>query len=167
MSWRRLTIDDLRLVLSEDEVDKLNTRSIDPALSARIQLQLDTVADYFRGAFQGKGYDLDVRDHYVPPQYAQPILNYARWQVWTTFPGTEDYSLTDPRKQQYEEAVELLKDPYIATEKPDYSDDPELSSISAKNTDPAISMPWQKFPAMPFDSGFWQPYAYELEKMSK
>lgn len=29
MSWARLTIDDLRLVLSEDEVEKLNERSLD------------------------------------------------------------------------------------------------------------------------------------------
>lgn len=38
---------------------------------------------------------------------------------------TEQYSLTEPRKMSYEEAVELLKNPYIATSKPDYSDDPE------------------------------------------
>ena len=33
MGWTRLTIDDLRLVLAEDEVDKLNTRSLDANLS--------------------------------------------------------------------------------------------------------------------------------------
>lgn len=29
MSWEHLTIDDLRLVLAEDEVEKLNERSLD------------------------------------------------------------------------------------------------------------------------------------------
>jgi len=29
MAWSRLTIDDLRLVLAEDEVEKLNERSLD------------------------------------------------------------------------------------------------------------------------------------------
>ena len=28
MAWKRLTIDDLRLVLAEDEVEKLNERSL-------------------------------------------------------------------------------------------------------------------------------------------
>ena len=43
---------------------------------------------------------------------------------------TESYSLSEPRKIQYEEAAELLKDPYIGVSKPDYSDDPELSSMT-------------------------------------
>lgn len=52
MAWKRLGIDDLRLVLSEDEVDKLNQRSLsDDKLSVVIQEQLDVVADAFRGAW--------------------------------------------------------------------------------------------------------------------
>lgn len=167
MSWKRLTVDDLRLTLSEDEIDKLSTRSLDTNLSGVIQDQLDTVADAFRGSWSAKGYTLDVRDHYVAPEYKQFVLNYARWQIWTRFPMTEDYALSEPRQKQYEEAAAMLKDPYIATGKPDYSDDPSLSSLTAKTSDSAISMPWMKFPAMPFDNGFWQVYAYEWEKMGK
>ena len=37
MSWKQLTIDDLRLVLAEDEVEKLNEVSLDPSLSTVIQ----------------------------------------------------------------------------------------------------------------------------------
>lgn len=74
----------------------------------------------------------------------------------------EDYALSEPRKKQYEEAVELLKNPYLGTSKPDYSDDPELSgdtSLSA-STDAAFSMPWQKFPAEPWEYGYSQVWRF-------
>ena len=158
MGWTRLTIDDLRLVLAEDEVDKLNTRSLDANLSAVIQEQLDCVADAFRGAWQSKGYNIDVRDHYVAPEYRQFVLNYARWQIWTRFPMTEDYSLSKSREKQYDEAAALLKDPYIGVSKPDYSDDPDLSALNITTQDAAITVPWLKFPPMPFDEGFPQAY---------
>ena len=60
---------------------------------------------------------------------------------------TESYSLSEPRKIQYEEAAALLKDPYIGVSTPDYSDDPELSATTLSSNDAAISMPWMKFPA--------------------
>ena len=122
-----------------------------------IQNQLDAVADAFRGAWQSKGYQIDVRDHYVCPNYKIFILNYARWEIWTRFPMTEDFALSEPRKKLYEEARELLKNPYIGTTTPDYSDDPDLSgntNLSAIN-DGAIKMPWQRFPAEPFQEGFY------------
>lgn len=37
MSWNRLTVNDLRLVLAEDEVDKLSSCSVDSNLSNLIQ----------------------------------------------------------------------------------------------------------------------------------
>lgn len=159
MAWKRLTIDDMRLVLAEDEVEKLNERSLeDSKLSVVIQEQLDVVADAFRGAWQSKGYPIDVRDHYVAPEYKQFVLNYARWQVWTRFPMAENYSLSEPREKQYEEAQELLKNPYIGVSKPDYSDDPTLSSLNTHAKDAAITVPWLKFAPMPFDTGFPQAY---------
>jgi hypothetical protein len=79
MSWSRLTKDDLRLVLAEDEVQKLDEISLDPSLSAVVQQQLDMVSDAFRGAWQSRGYQIDVRDHYVCPNYKAFILNYARF----------------------------------------------------------------------------------------
>ncbi|WP_407450939.1 hypothetical protein [Fibrobacter sp.] len=69
--WKRLTIDDLRLTLAEDEITKLNEYSLDDdKFQVVIQEQLDMVADAFRGAWQSKGYEIDVRDHYVAPEYA-------------------------------------------------------------------------------------------------
>lgn len=163
MSWERLTIDDLRLVLAEDEIEKLNERSLaDDKLSVVLQEQLDLVSDAFRGAWQSRGYTLDVRDHYVAPEYKQFVLNYARWQIWTRFPMTENFALSEPRKKQYEEAVELLKNPYIGVSKPDYSDDPELSGDTRLSNvnDGAITMPWLKLPPSPFDTGFAKVYPY-------
>lgn len=159
MAWERLDIDDLRLVLSEDEVEKLNERSLSEGkLSVIIQEQLDVVADAFRGAWQSKGYNIDVRDHYVAPEYKQFVLNYARWQIWTRFPMTEDFALSEPRQKQYEEASELLKNPYLGTSEPDYSDDPELSATHTNVKDGAITVPWLKFQPLPFDTGFPQAY---------
>lgn len=159
MAWERLDIDDLRLVLSEDEVEKLNERSLaDDKLNVIIQEQLDVVADAFRGAWKSKGYELDVREHYVAPEYRNAVLNYARFQIFTRFPMTTSFALDENRKKQYEEAAELLKDPYIGVSKPDYSDDPSLSSLTKARYDSAISVPWLKFQPMPFDDGFPEAY---------
>ena len=81
----------------------------------------------------------------------------------------ENYALSKPREELYKAAQELLKNPYLGTSEPDYSDDPTLSGDTNlnKDHDAAITMPWMKFPAMPYDTGFWQPYAYEFEKLSK
>ena len=167
MSWKQLTIDDLRLVLAEDEVDKLNEVSLDPSLSTVIQDQLDMVSDAYRGSWRSKGYTIDVRDHYVAPEYRNAVLNYARFQIFTRFPMTPSFALDENRKKQYEEATELLKNPYIGVSKPDYSDDPELSSMAQHDHDAAISMPWLKFPTMPFDTGFYKPYALYFDNMEE
>ena len=167
MSWKQLTIDDLRLVLSEDEVDKLNEVSLDPSLSTVIQDQLDMVSDAYRGSWRSRGYTIDVRDHYVAPEYRNAVLNYARVQIFTRFPMTPSFALDENTNKQYEEATELLKNPYIGVSKPDYSDDPELSSMTQHDYDAAISMPWLKFPTMPFDTGFYKPYAIYFDKMEE
>lgn len=161
--WKKLTIDDLRLVLSEDETEKLSTISLDSSVSANvIQNQLDMVTDMFRGAWQAKGYNVDIRDHYCAPEYITPVLNYARWQIFTRFPMTEDYSLSEPRKAGYEEAVELLKNPYVGTSRPDYSDDPDLSGRTDLNSthDDSIKIPFQRFPSEIWEYGFPQVYPW-------
>lgn len=142
MSWKKLTSEDLKLVLAQDEINKLEECSVD--IDDVLQKQLDIVADLFRGAWKSKGYTIDIRDNYIAPEYIVPILNYARWQIWTRFPATETISLSENRKVGYEEAVELLKNPYIGVSKPDYSDDPELSGNTELNKiqDSAISMPY-------------------------
>lgn len=166
MAWLRPTIEHLKLVLAQDEIEKLENASTD--LSGRIQRQLDATADLYRSAYMQKGYTLDVRDHYIDSGYLIPMLNYARYQIWTTFPMTEDFALSEPRKLLYEDAKELLKNPYLGTSTPDYSDDPELSAQAmSADVDPAISMPWLKFPTMPFDTGFYKPYALYFDNMEE
>lgn len=162
MAWNHLTPDDLKLVLAEDELQKLSTCSLaDDKLSVVLQEQLDMVADAYRGAFTSKGYTVDVRDHYVPPSYKNFILNYARFEIFTRFPMTDSYALDENRKKQWEEAQKMLKDPFLGVEKPDYSDDPELSGSALLTvSDSAITLPWLKIPAVPFDTGFAQVYPY-------
>lgn len=159
MAWSRLTAKDLELKLAEDELEKLATCSIDDSrVSTILQDQLDIVSDAYRGAWQTKGYTIDVRDHYTAPEYKEFILNYARYSIFTRFPMAENYALSEPRKKQYEEAAAMLKNPYLGTSKPDYSDDPELSGDTSLTStqDAAISMPWQRFPAEPFQEGFYK-----------
>lgn len=162
MAWNHLTPDDLKLVLAEDELQKLSTCSLaDDKLSVVLQEQLDMVADAYRGAFTSKGYTIDVRDHYVPSSYKNFILNYARFEIFTRFPMTDSYALDENRKKQWEEAQKMLKDPFLGVEKPDYSDDPELSGNALLTvSDSAITLPWLKIPAVPFDTGFAQVYPY-------
>lgn len=162
MAWNHLTPDDLKLVLAEDELQKLSTCSLaDDKLSVVLQEQLDMVADAYRGAFTSKGYTVDVRDHYVPSSYKNFILNYARFEIFTRFPMTDSYALDENRKKQWEEAQKMLKDPFLGVEKPDYSDDPELSGSALSTvSDFAVTLPWLKIPAVPFDTGFAQVYPY-------
>jgi len=158
MAWNRLTIDDLRLVLAEDEVEKLNERSLaDDKFQVVIQEHLDMVSDAFRGALQSKGYEIDSRDHYTCSSYKTFILNYARWEIWTRFPMTDDYALSEPRKKLYEEAAALLKDPSIGVDPVEPSPTPDPDDLPpSPDSYHAISMPWLKMPPVPFDTGFAQ-----------
>ena len=160
MSWRRLSIEDLRTTLSEEELTKLETVSTE--LSATIQDTLDQVADMFRNAWGAKGYAIDSREHYVDSGYVLPILNYARWQLWTRFPMADNYALSEPRQKGYDEAVELLKNPYLATSKPDNEPTPGPDVPSYVNTDASIKLPYQRFPAFPMSNGFWQVYEWPI-----
>lgn len=154
MAWKRLTVDDLRLTLAEDEIDKLSTRSLDTDIQNVLQDQLDMAADAFRGAWLSKGYEVDVRAHYVAPEYRQFVLDYARYQIWTRFPMAEDYALSKPREESWKTAVEMLKNPYLATSKPDYSDDPAAAEEAKKRSDSSISMPWLRMPGEVGEYGF-------------
>lgn len=144
MSWKRLTTNDLRTLLSEDEVEKLTELA---TLSSGVDVQnaIDMVSDTWRGALQAKGVTIDVRDHYTPASYRYWILVHARWAVWTRFPGTPAYALDDARKDEYKKALEILGSAQLAAEKPDYSDDPELSGYVDAN-EGSILVPMQRFP---------------------
>ena len=149
--WKRLKIEDLKKILSDDETEKLE--EISTTSPDVIQDVLDLVADSWRGAWQAKGYQVDVRDHYVAPEYIYFILVNARYAIWTRFPNSPAYALDEARKAEYDKALELLKSPYIGVSKPDYSNDPTIDPEKLKTTDSAIGVQFQRFGSYAFFSG--------------
>lgn len=116
MAWKKLTVDDLRLILSEDETTKLNDYSLADGMEDVVLSTIEMVSDVWRGALGAKGYEIDVRSHYVPETYAYYILVHARHAVWTRFPNSENIALDERRKNEYDEAMKLLKDPFLGVD---------------------------------------------------
>lgn len=156
--WKRLTYQDLAEVLAQDEIDKLNEYSLSADIQDICQAQLDSVANAFRYAWYSKGYNVDERPAYVPNGYKMFVLNIARVEIWSRFPNSSNIGIDDIRKQLYNDAKELLKDPYIGVPDPDYSDDPELSGKVPSNGDYALTIPFQKMLSMPYEYGFPKVY---------
>ncbi len=87
--WVHLTISDLRKILSEDEVEKLDTLSLQEGTTAgAINQVIDLISDTWRGAFASRGYYVDIRPHYTDPSYSWYILVMARAAVWSRFPNS-------------------------------------------------------------------------------
>lgn len=143
--WKQLTTEDLKKILSDDEVQKL--KEISTESDAVVQEVIDLVADTWRGSFRAKSYEVDIRDHYVPAEYAYWILVHARYAIWTRFPNSPAYALDEARKAEYEKALELLETPTIGPSKPDYEDDPEAKEEAEKQKtgDASIGVPFQRF----------------------
>ena len=145
MSWKKLTTDDLKMILSEDEVTTLNTTSVDGNITDIVQNAIDLVSDMFRGAFRAKGYAVDIRDNYIPSGYVLPVLQYARYVAWSRFPNAPSIALDEVRKEDVKRLQELLKNPYIGVEKPEWehsSDNPEVTGSSSTGS---ISLPFLRF----------------------
>lgn len=142
--WKQLTIDDLRLILSETEAKQLETSSLNADITSVIDSTIDLIADTWRGAFAAKGYTLDIRPHYSPSSYSYYILVHARHAIWTRFPFSTDIALDERRTQEYEKAMELLKDPYLnvdpVTEEEGKEDKEEIGTGSG-----SIRVPLQRF----------------------
>ena len=130
MSWKKLTTDDIKMILSEDEVTTLNTTSVNGDITDIVQNAIDLVSDMFRGAFVSKSYEIDVRDHYIPSSYKHFVCTYARYVIWQRFPMSPNVALDDARKAEYELVKGLLKDAYIGVDKPEW----EHSSNNPENT---------------------------------
>lgn len=118
--WKKLTTDDLKTILSQDELDKLESISVDPSIQSIVSNSIDLVADMFRGAFEAKGYEIDIREHYIPAGYVLPVLQLARETAWSRFPNSPAIALDEVRKEEVKRLYELLKNPYIGAEKPDW-----------------------------------------------
>ena len=124
MSWKKLDIDDLKLLLAQDEIEKLSELSLDPEITAVINSIIDMVAAMWRGALRAKGYSMDIRDGYIPDAYQYWVLVHSRYAVWSRFPNSQYIAIDEVRKDEYKKALELLKDPYIDVAKPEWEYDP-------------------------------------------
>lgn len=122
--WKKLDIEDLKLILAQDELDRLTELSIDPAFTENINKTIDMVAAMWRAALGARGYTLDIRDNYIPDGYKYWVLVHSRWAVWTRFPQSQAIALDDARKAEYQQALKLLEKPYIGVEKPEWQYDP-------------------------------------------
>ena len=142
MAWKKLTTDDIKMILSEDEVTTLNTTSVDGHITDLVQHAIDLVADMFRGAFRAKGYAVDVRDNYVPSGYVLPVLQYARYVAWSRFPNSPDIALDEVRKEDVKRLEALLKNPYIGVEKPEWEHSSENPEVTGSSSTGSISLPF-------------------------
>ena len=152
--WSQLTIDDMKLYLSQDELDSLNTYSTD--IEDVINKQLDTIADMFRGAFVSKSYEIDTREHYIPSAYRHFVCTYARYVIWQRFPMSPNVALDDARKAEYELVSDLLKDAYIGVDKPEWehsSSNPENPDNTGKTQGGSIKIPFLRMDQSLYDWG--------------
>lgn len=144
--WSQLTIDDMKLYLSQDELDSLNTYSTN--VDEVVNKELDVIADMFRGAFISKSYEIDTREHYIPSSYKHFVCVYARWSLWTRFPMSPSVALDDARKAEYELVKSLLKDAYIGVDKPSWehsSSNPDNPDNEGAKQGGSIGLPFLRF----------------------
>lgn len=126
MAWIRLTVDDLRQALAEDEISRLDTLSLKQSeIDQILQTQLDTCADAFRGALQSKGYRLDIREHYIAPEYKLFVLALAREWCWSRFPDSPAIAIDDVRKELFKVAHEQMLKPSLGASNPEWQYDPD------------------------------------------
>lgn len=164
--WIKLTSDDLKIVLAQDEIDKLSTMSLSQEqIDLVIQQTLDDVSNTFRGSWNSKGYTIDVRDCYIDKAYKIYVLNYARIQIWSRFPNSKDIAIDEIRQKMYDEAVELLKNPYIGVSEPDYSHTELSNDYPESPTDMAITIPFQRITST-VNFGFPQAYYRQYKDLS-
>lgn len=150
MAWNRCTMNDLRLVLAEDEIERLNTLSLDQSMTEVLQDTLDMVAETWRGAMKGKGMEIDPRSAYIPSAYRLMVLIHARYVIWSRFPNSSNIAIDEVRKKEYEQALEMLKNPIMDVDEVDWylpsgEPNPELSAY-VRSTGSSMTTPWLRFP---------------------
>ena len=149
--WSQLTIDDMKLYLSQDELDSLNTYSTN--VDEVVNKELDVIADMFRGAFISKSYEIDTREHYIPSSYKHFVCVYARWSLWTRFRMSPSVALDDARKAEYELVKDLLKDAYIGVDKPEWEHSSNNPDNTGKIQGGSIKLPFLRFDQSLYDWG--------------
>lgn len=150
MAWKKLEMNDLRLVLSEDEMDKLNELSLDESMTAVIDDTIELVSNVWRGALKAKGMEIDPRDGYTPSTYWYWVLCHARYACWSRFPNSSVIAIDEVRKEEMKRAMDLLKEPYLDVDAvewtlPDGSPNPDLSAYQP-SLGSQLTTPWLRFP---------------------
>lgn len=153
MSWKRLQIEDIQMVLAQDEIEKLENLSKDPETRAIIQDILDNVSDAWRGALAAKSVVLSTVEHSTPSEYRIFILNFARHQIWTRFPQSRDIALDERRVAEYEAAMDLLQNPYINVSPPSPEERPTPED-GMKSTG-SIFVPYMRIPPFPCNTNYF------------
>lgn len=150
MAWKKLEMNDLRLVLSEDEMDKLNELSLDESITDVIDDTIELVSNVWRGALKAKGMEIDPRDGYTPSTYWYWVLCHARYACWSRFPNSSVIAIDEVRKEEMKRAMDLLKEPYLDVDAvewtlPDGSPNPDLSAYQP-TVGSQLTTPWLRFP---------------------
>lgn len=161
MSWTHISPNDLRICLSEDEFQKLSTLSLEPSSRQIIQDTIDLLSETWRGALKGKGYEIDPRQFFIPDSYKFWVIVHIRQVCWSRFPQSSVFAIDDVRKKEYEEALKLLKEPYLDVDEVEWTDpsgepNPDLTAY-VKTTGSSLLTPWLVFPDEHPMIDKWQP----------
>lgn len=124
MSWRSITVDDIRTALSGDELQSLQESAlaagqIDPLLSV-----IEQVTDEVRGFIAAYADNSLGPAQTLPPQVTGSAIAIVRWRLAGRLSVGKAGELlrSESRKQDYDDAVQLLRDVAegkVAVEEPD------------------------------------------------
>jgi len=145
MNWNSLDIDDLRYILSEKETEQLNEYSVLSGMTEIVNGTIAMISDTWRGALAAKGYKLDKRPHYIPNAYRYYVLVHSRHAVWTRFPNSEDIALDDRRKEEYDEALKILENPFLDVDPIDEAEGEPTDANAIGTGYGSIRVPLQRF----------------------
>ena len=140
--WIKLTSEDLKKILSQDEIDILDSAS--STLQQQIDDTIDLVAAQLRGAMIGKSFEMDIRDYYVPTSYSLAVLTVARAICWSRFPMSPAIAMDELRQKELDYYRDLIKDPTFGADKPEWeysSKNPDNQENQAVNTG-SIKLPF-------------------------
>lgn len=153
--WRNVEKKDLAMVLSQDEIDKLENLSTnyDDIFESSAVL----VSNMIRGALSAKGFSLSTLENSIPESYMLIALILIRSFMWSRFPHSNIIAIDEIRLKESEWAKEVLKElPYnpdkIDSEhNPDNPDNPDYVITDNQGT---IKVPYLRFPQYPYGDDF-------------
>lgn len=153
--WKVPTANDIKLVLAQDEIDKLE--KINATNPTILDQTIKLVSSFVRGALKGNGVKLATLPYSIPESYMLIFLQLLRKQLWTRFPNSENIALDELRQKEAEQAMELLKKMSIDVDEiqPEYDpENPENPDYKADIVQGSIRVPWLRFPQPPYGDEF-------------